>query len=527
MLISKLFKFTPPEEKDDFEIKSTLPFKEREVMMEVSSYLNENIEYLDKAFNQKDSYDVMYREFSLQMGKDKVKAAIYFIDGLVSSQSVNECILTPLMIESEKLKEKDFEAIKNSLIPQNQIKVTREMKDVIKEVCYGTCAVFIDGYDKAILPQVIGWAKRGVEEPKSEPAIFGPNQAFNETLKVNTSMMRKMIRSEHLIIENLTIGDVGKCNCAVLYMGNITNPSLVSEVKKRIKSLKIDHLISSSELSQFIESRSFISLPQIISTERPDRCVKSLMSGRVVVLVDNSPLALIMPATVFELTESAEDVYLRPAYALLVKSIRYLGIILSIYLPGIYIAAITYHTTIFPTGMLTTIMRAGRKVPFDSITELVVMVITFEIIREASARVPGFLGSSLGIIGPLVLGQAAISANIVSPVMIIVFSVATIGSFATPNFSMAFSGRVLNIIFICLGSIGGFLGIAVGIFCQLMLWHETKSFGVNMLLPYFSGRDIVPEPLKVTPIWKHEDRPKFLKTKREKEQAHISRLWKR
>ncbi len=527
MFLSKIFTFTPPSEEDDFVILGTgSSIKEKEDI-KVSSCLKENMDYLDSVFKKDKSYDVKSREFFIKMGRFKVNAAIYFIDGLVSNTSVNDAILTPLMIESEKIKEKDYDSVFNSLVPQNQVKKSEDMKDIIEEICYGTCALFIDGYSEAILPQVIGWEKRGVDEPKTEPAIFGPNQAFNETLKVNTSMMRKMIRSPELVIENITVGEVAKCNCAVLYMENITNQSLVKEVKKRIEGLKVDHIISSGELMQFIENNSFITLPQIISTERPDRCVKSIMSGRVVVLVDNSPLALIMPATVFELTESAEDVYLRPAYALLVKSIRYLGILLSIYLPGIYIAAITYHTTIFPTGMLTTIMRAGRKVPFDSVTELVVMVIAFEIVREASSRVPGFLGSSLGIIGPLVLGQASISANIVSPVMLIVFSIATIGSFVTPNFSMAFSGRVLNIIYIILGSTGGFLGIAVGIFCQMMLWHETKSFGVNMILPFSEKQSLIPEPLKVTPIWKHETRPGYLKTKRIKEQAHISRPWKK
>ncbi len=527
MIFSKLFTFVPPKEEEDFEIKKTASYTKAKEEKEVSFYLKENIDYLNKIFIKDKSYDIKFREFYIKMGKQKVQAAIYFIDGLVSNASVNDSILTPLMIESEKLKERDYDSVVNILIPQNQVKISNKMKDVIEEICYGSCAVLIDGYDKAILPQVIGWEKRGVDEPKTEPAIFGPNQAFNETLKVNTSMLRKMIRSPELTIENITLGEVSKCNCAVLYMGDITNPSLVREVKKRIEGLKIDHIISSGELMQFIENNSFITLPQVISTERPDRCVKALMSGRVVVLVDNSPLALIMPVTVFELTESAEDVYLRPAYALLVKSIRYLGILFSVYLPGIYIAAITYHTTIFPTGMLTTIMRAGRKVPFDSVTELVVMVIAFEIVREASSRVPGFLGSSLGIIGPLVLGQASISANIVSPVMLIVFSLSTIGSFVTPNFSMAFSGRVLNIIYICLGSTGGFLGIAAGIFFQIMLWHETKSFGINMLLPFSDGQSIIPEPLKVTPIWKNETRPGYLKPKRIKNQAHISRPWKK
>ncbi len=525
-MIKKLFTFTPPKEEEEFEIKKSLPDVSEKKDAKVSCYLFENADYLDKAFNRESSYDIKIRNFKIKLGKRKVSAFIYFVDGLVSNQSVNDTILLPLMVESEKLKEYDFDDVAEVLLTQNQVKITDDMKTVTEEICYGSCAVFIDGYGRALLPQVIGWERRGVEEPSGEPAILGSRQAFNETLKTNTSMIRKMIRSENLVIENITIGKAGKCGCAVLYMDNITNNSLTDEVKRRISSLKIDHIISAPELMQFIETRSFLTLPQVLLTERVDRCVKAIMSGRVAVIIDNSPFALIMPVTAFELLESAEDIYLRPVYALLIKTIRFLGIFLSVYLPGIYIAAITYHTTIFPTGMLTTIMKASRKVPFDSVTELFIMVIAFEIVREASARVPGFLGQSLGIIGPLVLGQAAISANIVSPVMIIVFSLATIGSFATPNFSMALSGRVLNIIYIILGSTGGFLGIAAGMFCQMVLWHETKSFGVNMISPFSDGRSF-PESFKIAPIWKYEHRDEYLKPKREREQKHISRLWKR
>lgn len=525
-MLKKLFTFTPPKEEYNFEIKKSLPDVKTEKDTKVSLYLFQNKDYLDRSFKRETSYDIKIREFKIRLGKNKVSAFIYYIDGLVSNQSVNDTILMPLMVESEKLKESGFDGVADVLLTQNQVKFSDKMKDVTDEICYGSCALFIDGYDRAILPQVIGWERRGVEEPSGEPAILGSRQAFNETLKTNTSMVRKMIRSENLVIENILVGKAGKCSCAILYMGNITNNSLVNEVRKRISSLAVDHIISAPELMQFIENDSFITLPQMLLTERADRCVKAIMSGRVAIFVDNSPLCLIVPVTAFELLESAEDIYLRPPFAILVKAVRFLGIFLSVYLPGIYIAAITYHTTIFPTGMLTTIMKASRKVPFDSVTELIIMVIAFEIVREASARVPGFLGQSLGIIGPLVLGQAAISANIVSPVMIIVFSIATIGSFATPNFSMALSGRVLNIIYIILGSTGGFLGIATGMFCQIMLWHETKSFGVNMLSPFSDGNSF-PESFKILPIWKHERRDDYLKPKREKEQKHISRQWKR
>lgn len=525
MNIKKFFEFEPPEDKKEFGLKNPEKEIKKKSEINVSRVLSTNLSELDKIFHRDISYDIMHRSFEIKLGRDKTKAFIYFIDGMVDGASVNDAILMPLMVESEKLKIKDFCDIDGVLLTQNQVKSTTSIDEAVEAICYGSCALFAEGWDKALLVEVIGWEQRGVEEPQNEPAILGPHISFNESIKTNTSTLRKMIRSEKLVIDSVTVGKEAKTNCAILYMDNITNPSLVKEVKRRLSGISADCIMSSGCLEQFIEEKSLISLPQILSTERPDRCVKAIMEGRVAVIVDNSPLALIMPTTVFELLESAEDIYLRPLYSLLVKTVRLLGIFMSVYLPGIYIAAITYHTTVFPTGMLTTIMKASRKVPFDSVTELIIMVIAFEIVREASSRVPGLLGSGLGIIGPLVLGQAAISANIVSPVMIIVFSIATIGSFATPNYSMAFSGRVLNILYIVLGSAGGFLGIGAGMFVQLMMWHTTRSFGVNMMSPFVPYMEMLPESMKTEPIWKKEKRPEYLKTKRPREQAHISRKW--
>lgn len=503
------------------------PSPEKIQKMAVSDRLEENESVLDERLHRNESYDIKRRSFKLQLGRKKVRASLYFIDGMVKSSSVDEYILMPLMLASEKLKERGFDAIGEVLLPHDQMRFSESFDEATEAICYGSCVLLIDGCDQLLLLQVIGWDKRGVEEPKNEPAVFGPQQAFTESLKTNTSLIRKMIRSEHLIIDSRLIGNCAKTSCAVLYMKNITNPSLVREVKRRIQKIAVDYILSSCELAQFIEEKSRISLPQILLTERPDRCARAVLTGRVVVLVDNSPMALILPTTVFELLESAEDVYLRPIHAFLVKSVRLLGVFLSIYLPGLYIAVITYHTTILPTGMLTTIMKASRKIPFSSITELIIMVIAFEIVREASARVPGFLGSSLGIIGPLVLGQAAIGADIVSPVMIIVFSIATIGSFATPNFSMAFSGRVLEILYIVLGSVGGLLGIAAGIFVQSVLWSTTGSFGVPMLSPIVPKSNELPDTFSSAPLWKKEKRPSFLKPIRKNSQRHISREWLR
>ncbi len=527
MNIKQFFTAFPPKNESNFILKPAPTQEKKQKNQSVSSLLFENRDYLDRVLHRDCCYDVTLREFDVRLGRKNVQACLYFIDGLVDSASVNDSILRPLMIESEKLKARGVEAVCDVLLSENQVTKSDDMQEIVDALCYGSAALFIDGYSTGILAQVIGWDRRAISEPENEPAIFGPHQALTENMKSNTSVIRKMIRSEHLMVETQTVGEEGKTFVAIMYMENITNPSLVEEVKRRIGNLSVDYIMTSNELEQFIEDKSHLSVPQIISTERPDRCVHAIMSGRVVVILDNSPMALIMPTTVFDLLESAEDIYLRPSYSLLVKTMRLLGVFLSIYLPGIYIAAISYHTTILPTGMLTTIMKASRQVPFHSVTELIFMVIAFEIVREASSRVPGFMGASLGIIGPLVLGQAAISANIVSPVMMIVFSIATIGSFATPNVSMGFAGRILNIVYIILGSMAGFLGLATGIFIQIMLWQSTRSFGVPMMSPFMPEGHSVPEAVRSDPIWKKEDRPAFLYTLRPKEQRHISRRWMR
>ncbi|MDP4133879.1 MAG: spore germination protein [Bacillota bacterium] len=525
MSLANLFKFTPPGKAYNFDIENAPKPPDEMEYIDVSHNIGDNKDFINKKLHYKTSYDITLKEFEISIGKNREKAAIYFVDGLVSTPVVDLNILEPLMVESDKLKEQSVDNVINTLVTHNQVKMTEKMKDVLDEICYGSCALFIDGFNKCILMQVIGWEKRGVEGPKTEMAIFGPQQALNESIKANTSTIRKMLRSDNLVIENLLIGEIGKTNCAVLYLSNIANPSLVHEVKKRIKSIKVDYIMTTSELEQFIEERSMVSLPQVLSTERPDRCVRALMAGKVVVMMDNAPLALIMPTTLFELLESAEDSYLRVPYSLLVKVVRLMGVIFSVFLPGFYIATILFHTYILPTGMLTTIMSASKNVPFNSVIELILMVLSFEVIREASVRVPGFLGSTLGIIGPLVLGQAAISANLISPMMIIVFSIATIGSFATPNYSIAFSARVLNLLFITLGVMGGYLGLAAGIFTEVIIWNTTKSFGVFMLSPFAPKLNMMPESIKTEPIWKKEFRPRHLKSMRPYTQAHISRGW--
>jgi spore germination protein KA len=301
--------------------------------------------------------------------------------------------------------------IKKNIMPFNQIKEVKEYQKVIDEVNFGGLGLFVDGMDSAITADVKGWGARGVERPNTELVIRGPQEGFNETVRTNTALIRKRLKDEDLIVENLAIGERSKTPVSMLYIKDIANESLVSEVRRRLKSIKIDYLQDSGELEQYIEDSTFMPAPQITATERPDRVAASLTEGKVSVIVHGSPFALVMPVTMHTLVQSPEDAYVRFPYGNLLRAVRVIGILFSLLLPGIYVAITNFHHEMIPTDLLFAIEAAREKVPFPSVVEILIMEFAFELIREAGIRIPGPIGPTLGIIGALILGQAAVAAN--------------------------------------------------------------------------------------------------------------------
>ena len=297
---------------------------------------------------------------------------------------------------------------------------------------------------------VKGFKQRDVSTPNNEIIIKGPQEAFVENIRTNTSQLRRVVNNENLVIENIEVGKLSKTKCAVCYMKNIANQDLVAEVKYRINNLEIDSLLSTGELEQLIEENHKYSIPQILSTERPDKATKYLYGGRVVVLVNGNPYALIMPATFIDFIASPEDTNLKFQFANFIKFLRLLAILITLLLPGLYVAVATFHQELLPTELLFSILASRENVPFPIIFEILVMEISFELIREAGLRVPSPIGPTIGIVGALVLGQAAVSASIVSPILIIIVAITGIASFAIPDFSFGFHLRLLRFVFLIL-----------------------------------------------------------------------------
>lgn len=488
--------------------------------------IEKNLAYMKKRFTYPINNDIIIRELKL---KENRKAFVVFIDGMVSSELVDLAIIEtlqklPYLTDDEAYKYED--EIIESFISHSQAMATDDFDIIIEEINFGSCAVFIDGFQKGFSLDVRDWGHRNIDKPETEQSIYGPQEAFAEMLRNNTALVRKIIKTEKLIAEGVKIGSVSKTRGVLLYISDIVNDNLVKEVKRRINAITADYIISIEEVSMLVEDKSSIFTTQSLLTERPDRVARALTEGRVVLILNGSPRALVMPTNAFELTHAASDDYLRVPFANMARMVRIIAMFFSIFLPGLYIAITLFHQEIIPTYLLYSISASRENVPFPSVVELLLMDISFEMIREAGIRMPSPIGSTLGIVGGLILGQAAVSAKMVSPIMIIIIAITGIGSFATVDYSLGWSYRILRVIFLVLASFLGFYGIAIGILLYSLFIGQQMNFGISFLTPMPKNKSKnMNNPIFVNQMKKREKRPDFLKTKSTDAEPSISRKW--
>ena len=517
--------------------------------------IDKNLDFLKYKYNALICNDVIIREFSLLAQNIEYKAFVIYIDGMVDSPVINEFILSPLMMRNranifddkqkkfvseekidnvtlknfKKSKEKNLvDFIYNSLIPQNSVDKVTDFSDVYSAINMGNCMLFVDSLDTAFNLDVKGFKQRNIDSPSNEVVVRGSQEAFVENIRTNTSMIRRLVNNENLVMETLTVGQITKTQVSIGYIKSLANEDLVAEVRYRINNLSVDYLISSGQLEQLIQDSPESLFPQMIATERPDKVSNFLLEGRVIIIVNGSPYVLVAPGVFVDFIASPEDLNLKYQFSNMQKLIRLLAIFLSLLLPGMYIAITNYHQELIPTELLFTIAAARESVPFPTFVEILLMEISFELIREAGLRVPTPLGSTIGIVGALILGEAAVSASLVSPVLIIIIAITGICSFSIPDFSLNFTFRIYRFIYIILGYVAGFLGISVVLFIQLVIMCKLKSFGSPYINPYIlnkNKRSI--SSYFIPPIWKRERTSVFLHAQKKFSQKKISMVWRK
>lgn len=513
------------EMKKPIEVKTIGENKNPCDMKEVSRNLKENMEKIKYEFNMPLNQDVVIREFKVMEQQD---AFIVFMDGMASKEIINDYILRQLMVgkrkkqevkeesnsTSEEIKEEKekitIEYIADNLLTINQISPEKEFEKIIQQVLNGLCALFVDGDDQCILVESRGYEVRSVTVPQTESVVKGPHEAFIENLRTNLTLIRRIIRNKGLITEIMPIGKVDNVSCAIVYMKDIANPKVVDEVKRRIKSLDVEYVPGGGIMEQLIEDHPFSLLPQILSTERPDRTANMLMQGHVAIITDGTPSASIVPMTFYNMMHTTEDMSDRWPYGAFLRALRFVAIVIALIVPGLYAALSLYHQEMIPTELLMSLYRSRQNTPFPIFIEILLMELSFEIIREAGVRVPGVVGQTLGIIGAIVLGEAAVSAELVSPALIIVIAVTGLCGFVVPTHSLSFGIRISRFLFTIMGALAGFYGISLSIFAFGAYHASLKSFGVPIFSPVAPKTKSGYSEVIRGPIESSRERPDYL-----------------
>ena len=427
-----------------------------------------------------ESFDIVSREITI--GQKKV--SYIYNETLSSSDSVTDFLLKPisniLLLNNGNERSNFEELIKNSITGASCKKVNN-LDDAVKEIFNGhTVLVIDDSYMLAI--ETKATLDRGITEAEVENSIAGPKDAFGENLNKNVGLIRKRIRNHNLIVKTLFLGNESNTKIAISYMDNITDKSLVNKVLERAKKIKNDIIIDGGYVTEEFSRVSF--LPEVNQTERPDLASFALLEGKVCLLVDNSPTVLIIPTFFIDFFHTADDYYQKNINTTFIRILRFIAFFIAIFLPGYYISITTYNPTSIPTALLMKLISQHTSVPFPAFFEILIMIIAFEILRESDIRIPNKVGSSTSILGGLILGDAAVSAGIISPIMIIVVAISSISSLIFPYNSMINLIRYYRYFILVLAILFGLYGIFIGFALLIINISSITSFGYPYTYPF-------------------------------------------
>ncbi len=454
--------------------------RRQESKAEVSPSLRENLERIKIDFCTDINPDVIVRRFT--MG-GSVSAAAVFINGMAKREMINDFIIRESMNKSMPDQPPYAQYLISSVFSNCEMSSEKDWDKLKGNINDGQTVVFVEGEATGIVADTRGYEHRAVGVPQNEKVVRGPQEGFNENLRTNITLIRRMIRREDLICEIRSAGSGENIKAAIVYLKNTANPALVQEVKRRLGEVDTRMVMNTGILEQLTEHHRLSPFPQLLSTERPDRAASHIMQGYVAVLLDGSPFANIMPTTLFALMASSEDIYLRQLPGSIIRFVRYMGAVISILLPGFFLALVLYHQGMMSTETLSTVV-ASRKMVFAPIgMELLFLLAVFQLIREAGLRVPGSIGQAIGIIGGLILGQAAVTANLASSVMLIVVALSGLGNFCIPDYSTQISASYIRIALVVAAWLAGLLGVFCASVGLIAMMCGLKSYGVPFLSP--------------------------------------------
>lgn len=459
------------------------------------------------------SADLMER--TLYLGADRLPAALFCLDAM-SERAQVMTILESLAVRGQDRKlpadrQDSLLTALEQMIPSVMVRGVGVLGQVLESLLAGDTVLFVEGLPSALIMPTDGPPGRQPDEPLTEPVVRGPKDGFTETVSDNVALIRRRMRDDRLRVERLTLGERSRTRVVLLYLMGIATPELVQEVRTRVGRIQIDAVLGSGYIEEMVEDDPLTIFPLLKVTERPDVVTAGLLEGKVALLVDGTPHAVLMPSTMVAEMQSAEDYYHRWPISSFVRSLRYLYLLIAFLGPSIYVAVTTFHHELIPTHLLITLIAAREGVPFPAVLEALMMELTMEALREAGVRLPKVVGQAVSIVGALVIGESAVQAGLVSPVMVIVVALTAISSFIIPLYAMSLATRVLRFVLMILAGTFGFFGIVVGLMALFVHLSSLRSFGVPYLSPIVpptggDQRDVFVR----APWWAMRRRPQFM-----------------
>jgi spore germination protein KA len=464
------------------------------------------------------SSDVVFREFIIQ-GNEPIPCMVVAVDGMVNKDLLDHFVLKPLMVDlvghpelAHLTKANVLEKVMNNFIPGLEIRKISKMGEAIDGILSGDSAIFFGDSKEALIVGAKGWVNSGINEPAAESVIKGPHEGFTETLRINTSLLRRKIKHPSLRLISLKLGDLTKTDLVVAYIDKIASPDIVSEVLRRLGKIEMDAVLGNGYIEEMLEDFPYSPFPQIAYTERPDTLAGKLLEGKIGIILDGTPIVLVVPAVLTQFLNVNEDYYQRAMTAILFRFVRYVGAFVAVTAPSAYIAVTTFHQEIIPTDLLMSISAGRQGVPFPALLEALIMTIVLEILQEAGLRLPKPIGQTIGIVGALIIGDAAVKASLVSPLMVIVIGLTAVSSYAIPYYDLSLAVRLTRFPLMILAGSLGFFGVSVGLYAGLIHLLSLRSFGVPYTSPIapLRVRAMLQDTFVRAPWWAMKRRPQLL-----------------
>lgn len=433
-----------------------------------------------------DCADIIQKK--MKIGKRKqVNCLLVYVESAISNLIMQDSALGKLLTQLEEMEdEKIIPSISQNALGMADTAEFSDLSGGMSAMLAGNALFLIDGYDKAIKIGTKGYPGLGVSKSESEKVLRGSNESFTESEKINSALIRKRIRDTRLKVKEKPVGQHSHTMTALVYLEDLAYPDLVKKMEQELESFEIDGVMDSGVIEQVTKETWYSPFPQYQTTERPDKAAMAILEGRIVLLSDNSPQALILPTTYHSFFQTPDDYYSHFLMVTFLRLLRYVAAFLAISLPGLYLAVTNFHTQILPTNLILSLSMAREGVPFPGVVEVILLEISFELLREAGIRMPGQIGNTIGIVGGLIIGQAAVTANLVSPMVVIIVAMTALCSFSIPNEEFAEACRLVKFGVILCCSFFGIAGFVFAWFLLLSHLARLKSFGIPYLMPFVS-----------------------------------------